>query len=155
GGGKFVFQNVQPGRYRLFAARDGYVRAEYGQRGPSSPGTALTLTSKQEMKDVRMQLTPTGAIAGRVFDKFGEPVGNANVQALRYTYQDGRRVLNTVQTARTNDRGEYRLFWMTPGQYIVSAQPQEPLNVDAGGTIFFQTARGGPGGPGGPLGGNL
>jgi hypothetical protein len=98
-------------------------------------------------------MTSTGAIGGRIVNRYGEPVGNANVQALRYVYQDGKRVLNSVQTARTNDRGEYRLFWMAPGQYIVSAQPNEPLSVDAGGMIFVQAPRGG-GGPGGILGPN-
>src|SRR5262249_35285439 len=60
GGGKFVITNVQPGRYRLFATRDGYVRAEYGQSGPSLPGTPLNVAAKQELKDVRLQVTPTG-----------------------------------------------------------------------------------------------
>src|SRR4051812_38117987 len=45
GSGKFTLSNVPPGRYRLFASRDGYVRAEYGQRGPSLPGTTITLTA--------------------------------------------------------------------------------------------------------------
>ena len=118
GGGKFVFQNVRPGRYRLVAARDGFVQSEYGQRGPGLTGTPLNVAAKQELKDVRIQLTPTGAIAGRVFDRYGDPVGNAMVQALKYSYQDGRRVLNVVQSVRTNDLGEYRLFWMQPGHTL-------------------------------------
>ena len=39
GSGKFTILNVEPGRYRLSATRDGYVRAEYGQRGPALSGT--------------------------------------------------------------------------------------------------------------------
>jgi len=151
--GKFAFRNLASGQYRLSATKDGYVSSEYGQRGPNGSGVPINLTAQQHMTDIRVGLTSTGAIGGRIVNRYGEAVGNANVQALRYTYQDGRRVLNTVQTVRTNDRGEYRLFWMTPGQYIVSAQPNEPLSVDAGGTIFFQGPRGG-GGPGGLLGPN-
>jgi Carboxypeptidase regulatory-like domain len=153
GDGKFAFRNLPAGQYRLSAAKDGYVSAEYGQRGPNGSGTPITLTAQQHATDIRIGMTSTGAIGGRIVNRYGEPVGNANVQALRYTYQDGKRVLNTVQTARTNDRGEYRLFWMTPGQYIVSAQPTEPISVDSGGMIFFQGPRGG-GGPGGLLGPN-
>ena len=37
----------------------------------------------------------------------------------------GRRVLISVDSARTNDLGEYRLFWMQPGRYVISASPQE------------------------------
>jgi len=152
GDGKFSFRNLAAGQYRISASRDGFVNGEYGQRGPNGSGVPVTLTAQQHATDIRIGMTSTGAIGGRIVNRFGEPIGNANVQALRYTYQDGRRVLNVVQTVRTNDRGEYRLFWMTPGQYIVSAQPAEQINLDAGGTMFFQTTRGG-GGLGGPLSG--
>src|SRR3954470_9687155 len=141
--GKFAFRNLAAGQYRLSAAKDGYVSSEYGQRGPNGSGVAITLTAQQHATDIRIGMTSTGAIGGRIVNRYGGPVGNASVQALRYTYQNGRRVLNAAQTARTNDRGEYRLFWMTPGQYIVSAQPAEQINLDSGGTMFIQTARGG------------
>jgi Carboxypeptidase regulatory-like domain len=145
-GGKFVFRELTPGQYRLSATRDGYVTAEYGQRGPGSSGVPIQIAPQQQMKDARIGMTPTGAISGRILNRYGEPVGNANVQALRYTYQEGRRSLTTVQSIRTNDLGEYRLFWMTPGQYVISAQPQESLSVDPGGTVFVQALRG-AGGP--------
>ena len=110
---------------------------------PAGSGVPIALAAQQQLKNVRMEMTPTGAISGRILNRYGEPVGNANVQALRYTYQEGRRTLTTVQTIRSNDLGEYRLFWMTPGQYVISAQPAESLAVDPGGTVFFQALRGG------------
>ena len=45
------------------------------------------------------------------------------MEAMRYTFEDGRRVLTVVEHAETNDLGEYRLFWMQPGQYVVRAIP--------------------------------
>jgi hypothetical protein len=152
-GGKFAFRDLAPGQYRLTVTRDGYVAGEYGQRSPSSSGVPIILGAQQQVKDARIALTPAGTISGRIINRYGEPVGNANVQALRYTYQDGRRSLTPFQSIRTNDLGEYRLFWMQPGQYIVSAQGTDSVVVDPGGTIFFQGgARGGAGilGPGGP-----
>src|SRR4030095_3411578 len=137
-GGKFAFRDLAPGQYRITVTRDGYVAGEYGQRSPGSSGVPISLRAQQQVKDARIALTPTGTISGRIINRYGEPVGNANVQALRYTYQDGRRSLTPVQSIRTNDLGEYRLFWMTPGQYIVSAQGTDPVVVDPGGTIFFQ-----------------
>lgn len=142
-GGKFAFRNLAAGSYRLTATRDGYVTAEFGQRGPGASGVQITLTAQQQMRDAKIEMTLTGVISGRVLNRFGEPVGNANVQALRYTYQEGRRSLTPFQSIRTNDLGEYRLFWMTPGQYVISAQAAENLAIDPGGTIFFQGARGG------------
>lgn len=142
-GGKFAFRSLAAGQYRLTASRDGYVAAEYGQRGPGGSGVPITLAAQQQLKDARIEMTLTGVISGRVVNRFGEPVGNANVQALRYTYQEGRRTLTPFQSIRTNDLGEYRLFWMTPGQYIISAQPVDSLAVDPGGTVFVQAQRGG------------
>ena len=123
GGGRYVFEDVPAGTYRLHVARDGFVQAEFGQRGPTSPGTPITVGPGQELEDVLIQLTPAGVIAGRVYDQYGDSVVRARVEAMRYTFQDGRRVLTVVETAETNDLGEYRLFWMQPGQYVVRAIP--------------------------------
>ena len=129
GGGRYVFDSVPAGTYRLRVARDGFVRAEFGQRGPTSPGTPITVGPGQELEDVLIQLTPTGAIAGRVYDRYGDPVVRARVEAMKYTFEDGRRVLTVVENARTNDLGEYRLFWMQPGQYVVRAIPTPSSNL--------------------------
>src|SRR5262245_9105181 len=119
--GKFALDDVDPAQYRLDASRTGYVRSEYGARTPNRPGLPITLAAGQRMADVVVQIMPAGTIAGRVFDRDGETLANVNVEALKYSYSDGDRVLNVVQAARTNDLGEYRLFWLQPGQYFVSA----------------------------------
>src|SRR5262245_21432574 len=124
-GGQFSFQNLEPGQYRLAATRGGYVRMEYGARSPNRPGLPITLSPGQRLTNIILQLMPAGTITGRVFDRDGEPLANVNVEALKYSYQEGQRVMNVVQTARTNDLGEYRLFWLQPGQYFVSATPPE------------------------------
>jgi hypothetical protein len=154
-GGKFAFRNLAPGQYRLTAVRDGYVTTEFGQRGPGGSGVPVTLAAQQQMKDARVEMTLTGVISGRVLNRFGEPVGNASVQALRYTYQEGRRTLTPFQSIRTNDLGEYRLFWIMPGQYVISAQPVDTLLVDPGGTVFVQAPRGGGPGLAGAFGAQL
>src|SRR5579883_506450 len=122
--GQFVFQNVDPGRYRLAVTRNGFIRTEYGARTPNQTGLALTLNPDQRLPDIVLQMMPAGVIAGRVFDRDGEPLPNVTVEALKYAYQEGHRVMRVVQTARTNDLGEYRLFWFQPGQYFVSAVPE-------------------------------
>jgi hypothetical protein len=123
--GQFSFQNVEPGQYRLSATRNGYVRTEFGARSPNKSGLPLVLNAGQNVADVVLSILPAGTIAGRVFDRDGEPLANVAVEALKYSYREGERVMNQVQTARTNDLGEYRLFWLQPGQYFVSATPPE------------------------------
>src|SRR5262245_55353917 len=118
--GKFAFDDVDPAQYRLDASRTGYVRSEYGARSPNRPGLPITLTAGQRVADVVVQIMPAGTIAGRVFDRDGETLANVKVEALKYSYRDGDRVLSVVQAASTNDLGEYRLFWLQPGQYFIS-----------------------------------
>src|SRR5262249_33661031 len=112
--GRFSFQNVLSGEYQLLALQDGFVPGEFGQRSPTSEGIHFQVAAGQRMTGVQLTLTPTGSITGRVYDRDGEPLGKAQVQALRSVYKDGRRTLAIVQTAQTDDRGEYRLYWLAP-----------------------------------------
>jgi hypothetical protein len=134
-GGQFTFQNVDPGQYRLSTSRGGFIKMEYGARKPNQPGLPIVLSGGQRLADIKLQMMPAGTIAGRILDRDGEPMANVNVQALKYSYQEGQRILNIVLTARTNDLGEYRLFWMQPGQYFVSATPASGVQQTAPATV--------------------
>ncbi len=146
GNGRFVFQNLEAGEYRLEVTRNGYVRTEYGQRSPNRPGLPITVGPGQQLTDVVFQLIPAGTIAGRIYDRDGEPLPNVMVQAMRYVYRQGERTLTPVQQAATNDLGEYRLFWLDPGQYYVSATYADGQGPGRfGPAAFLQRGRGGPG----------
>lgn len=122
--GRFLIRDLPPGSYRLTAARNGYSKQEYGQRSSRGPGTAITLQAGQNMKDIVFRLTPAGTISGRVTDSTGEPLAGITVQLLRSTYAaNGRRTFQNVVNDRTNDLGEYRLYWVTPGLYYLNANP--------------------------------
>jgi hypothetical protein len=104
--GQFRFTDIPAGDYRLAAMRTGYLRSEYGQRSPGGRGLVLTLTAGQQLQNVRVELTETGAISGRIFNGNGLPFPNVQVQALKYGYEDGRRVLKTVRAILTDDLGQ-------------------------------------------------
>jgi hypothetical protein len=124
--GRFTIENIPAGEYRLYATRaGGYVPGEYGQRTPTGRGISFELRAGEKKTDIQLSLTPTGSISGRVYDRDGEPAGRATVQALRPYYRDGRRALTMVQSVVTNDRGEYRLFWLPPGRYYVTAKSDD------------------------------
>jgi len=128
--GRFVLRELPAGRYRLVATRSGtsYVPAEYGQRDPKGRGTSFVLAAGQKMTNVQLGLAVTGSISGRIMDSDGEGIGNARVMALDERYQNGRRVLNIAQAVRTNDLGEYRLFWLRPGRYYVAVKREDQRN---------------------------
>jgi hypothetical protein len=125
--GKFLLRTIPEGRYRLVATRSGgtLMPAEYGQREPRSPGTTLLLVDRQNLSGIRLSMVPTGSIAGRVWDADQDPVPNARVMAVQSIYENGRRRLSTVQAVRTNDQGEYRLFWLPPGRYYIGVMRED------------------------------
>jgi len=125
--GRFQLTDLEPGTYRLFAARNGYTRMEYGQKLMNRPGTVLNLTAGQIMKDVAFKLTPAGTVTGRIVDELGEPLPGMTVQILRSTYdQNGKRTLQPTSSAKSNDLGEYRVYFVPPGRYFVSALAAAP-----------------------------
>jgi hypothetical protein len=130
--GKFVFRNLQPGEYLLRVKRNGYAPQEYGQRTPTSSGLAFNLIDGQQMKDVVFKLAAGAVVAGRVRDTGGEPIHSATVSLLRLQYlATGERSYYVVGSATTDDRGEYRVFWVPAGRYVVGLSPNASI---------FQTA---------------
>jgi protocatechuate 3,4-dioxygenase beta subunit len=118
--GKFLFENLEPGRYRLRAERNRYVASEYGQRAPNQQGTPLTLQAGQKLTGLTMQLQRAAVISGRVLDEDNEPVAGARVAAMAARYMQGEQRFFPVGADQTDDRGEYRIFGLAPGEYFVS-----------------------------------
>jgi hypothetical protein len=76
-------------------------------------GTSLKVEGNQSL-NLTVRLTPTGAVSGRLIDRGGQPVGDVPVRLLDET--------NTQEIiARSNDRGEYRFYFLTPGKYSLTA----------------------------------
>ena len=117
--GRFLVTGVDPGQYRVSAERDGYVRQEFGQRTPAGGGSVISVSAGQRL-ELQFQMLPAAVISGRVADEQGEPVAQLTVQAWTYKYAEGKRSLDQVAKGQTNDIGEYRLFWLPPGEYFVS-----------------------------------
>ena len=120
--GKFTIKSVMPGQYVVIAQSEGH----FSLSGESSAST-------QARKDVRVsegQQTDAGVlelirgatISGRVTGPEGQPLTGAIVQALRPSYVRGRLVFTAFKSTRTDDLGEYRLFWLPPGEYYIRGQ---------------------------------
>jgi hypothetical protein len=120
GDGRFYLTNVPPGQYRLVATGQGYVRTEYGQRQYGNQGQPLTIAAGQTVRDIRMTMTAGAVISGRITER-GTAGVIGDVVALRAVYTDGQLSTNLVLADRTNDLGEYTLFWLPPGRYIIAA----------------------------------
>jgi protocatechuate 3,4-dioxygenase beta subunit len=121
--GRFAFTALPAGRYTIRANKGGYINLAYGQRTPTDPTRPIDLAEGQALAGLTIVLPRGSAITGRVIDEFGEPVLQAQVQALRYQYQpDGsRRLQPGGGSAQTDDLGQFRLYGLNPGEYVISA----------------------------------
>lgn len=137
GNGAFEFSEVVPGRYRVSAERNGYVRQTYGQRG-GGPGVVLEVQSKQVVDKIQFSLERGGVISGNVLDEDNEPVEGVDVRAMRVRFvPGGKQRTIALKTARTDDLGNYRLTGLSPGFYYVQAAGRgEFLNFSAVATGF-------------------
>lgn len=125
---RFAFIGIAAGDYKISAVRDGFA----SRTVRVAVGTAQSVT-------VNLTMSPGAVITGRVVDERGEPVGRATIQAHSYQYVNGNRTLGATQaavsteafftpiSASTDDRGEYRLFWLAPGEYYVSATARRQI----------------------------
>jgi hypothetical protein len=132
--GGFTFRGLRPGQYALTVSRAGYLRAQYGQYGPNSPASMITIGG-QGMVNVRLPMLRSASISGHVYDESGAPAVNAQLHAWRISYKDGWRLPIPVASQMTNDLGEYRLFGLPPGEYYVSAQVDPLIHIRSPASI--------------------
>jgi hypothetical protein len=119
GSGEFVFPNLAPGQYTLIVTCDGFVR----QQSPKP----IVLGRGQAPSNIVFEMDPAPTAAGWVLDLNGEPIDGVMVEALRRTYDlRGNPRWARVASGLTNDRGEYRVFWLDPGDYLFYARSPIP-----------------------------
>jgi hypothetical protein len=124
--GSFTIRDIPPGRYIINAEGAGYTELPSG-KGRGNIRT-LDLTPGKNLKSLSFRLLPPGVITGTVYDEDGDPVTLAQVKVLRIAGSSTRRQLSEAGSAQTNDLGEYRIWGLAPGHYLVYAtyQPQAP-----------------------------
>jgi hypothetical protein len=119
--GRFEARNLFAGNWQVAVSKNGFVTARYGQRRASNEGTPIPLNGRQRA-DISIALQRAGAITGRVFDEYGEPLLGARVQALRPRVVRGTRQLVAVGASdTTDDTGSFRVFGLPPGTYYINA----------------------------------
>jgi hypothetical protein len=123
--GRFVFDKLAPGSYRVDAQKTGFAPLNE----PGRAMTAATDVAAGRTVDLQLQLQKGAVIAGKVLDASGEPMADVRLMAMRR--MDGpagmpqRFVPAPMQgPQQTNDIGEFRIAGLASGDYIVAAVPQ-------------------------------
>lgn len=115
--GKFRFDAVPPGDYRIVATRTGFIAAR------RSGAAMITVGSGGRVSGLNHALLPQAVLAGRVLDEEGEPVQGAQIQVLTRRMQRGFRNWVAMRGNATNDLGEFRIAGVQPGKVILQVSP--------------------------------
>jgi hypothetical protein len=152
-GGVFEIAELPPGRYSVNVSKVGFVALSYGQRRPLQAGTPLQLGDGQQLKGIDFRLPRGSVVAGRLVDEDGEPMPGATVGVMRYQYLQGDRRLVSAGSGQTDDKGQFRVWGLMPGDYYVSAVARN-FAFGPGGRGGFGGGRGGFAGRGTSGGGD-
>lgn len=119
--GRFQVSGLPAGAYTISARKTGYVDAMFGQRRAMRTGTPVQIADGQQLSSVNLQLPPGGVITGRVLDEDGEPLARSFISVLRYQYVQGARRPVMAGNDQSDDRGQFRIYGLPPGEYYVGA----------------------------------
>jgi protocatechuate 3,4-dioxygenase beta subunit len=122
------FKNLVYGVYNVRAEREGYGAGQLDN--PTTP--SVFIRDDAPRLKTELNLIRSMTLSGRILTPDGAPFVDAHVAALSVGYKDGQRALSRVTPrlssflryggyaeAYTNERGEYRIAGLPPGDYYV------------------------------------
>jgi hypothetical protein len=142
--GRFFIDNVPEGRYYVVAIQPGYLNllkmfadlkltsaSEDDRKAFETLATAVEISASQPA-EVSIRLERAAEIDGTVLYDDGSPAVSLLVRATRRTEQPaknstesaaGRSMVEAMllPPATTDDRGQFRILGVAPGEYLVSA----------------------------------
>jgi hypothetical protein len=125
--GRFRFDRLPAGTFRLRAEKPGFVTLAFGARHALDRGLPIDLRAGQT-RSVELALPRGAALDGRVMNQEGDPIQNLVVSAVRLTYGPYGRQPMPLKDTRTDDLGRYRIHSLPPGDYYVQAAP-DPIDA--------------------------
>ncbi|MCC7044566.1 MAG: carboxypeptidase regulatory-like domain-containing protein [Acidobacteria bacterium] len=126
--GYFVVRKLPAGLFTATTRAFGYFNSDF-------PPTIIELRDSPRPTEVDLRVWKHAAIGGRVVDERGEPIAGIPVSVLRPVASGSGMLLRHIATGLTDDRGEYRLSNLTPGDYavgVLSTPTTLPSGVAAG-----------------------
>jgi hypothetical protein len=149
--GRFVFTELPAGTYTLSASRGGFISMSHGAPKPGMPGQPINLRDREAKTLTPVALTRGAVIAGRVVDQAGRPIPAAAVAVSQFVTVNGvrrrRQGTGVTGTVATNEHGEYRIFGLIAGEYVIAVTPpalRTLSDVSAAEIAWAREPKGGP-----------
>ena len=121
--GRYTFTGLPAGSFAVSASpgnhRPTYHTIAFGATSLNGPVKRVALAEGQVIENIDIALPRGGVITGRVFDPYGDPMARVDVYPL--LVRPGGEPAQTGPSATTDDLGQFRLFGLAPGAYIVRA----------------------------------
>ncbi len=118
--GRFLFEDLDPGKYTLTAQHKGYLTQAFDQHSQYS--TSIAVGPKLQSENLLFRLHRDASIAGTVIDDQNEVVRNAEIMLFEEATFNGQR--NLRARTNTNDEGAYRFNHLSPGKYFVAVSSE-------------------------------
>jgi hypothetical protein len=128
--GRFLFRDLRAGSNPIIVAAAGYLTGGPGQSRPAANTSPVQVADAERITGLVIRLWKYGVLSGTVIDEAGEPAVNMTVRAFSRTMANGRPRFGGAATARTDDRGMYRIASLVPGDYLVGV-PQTQTSMPA------------------------
>jgi hypothetical protein len=139
--GRFAFVNLPAGRYSLSATKRGWPTLAYGAKLPGRQGRSIPL-APGERATASFRLPRPAVITGTILDENGLPPNGVLLRVMRYAFTPGsgdKRMTNFgASYSGPDDRGQYRVWGLPPGEYYISVTSQTPF-LSAGSDLHLTT----------------
>jgi protocatechuate 3,4-dioxygenase beta subunit len=122
--GRYEFQGVAAGTYRVHAIAPGFVPREFGQERRDAAQQGVVVKSREHVDRVDVRLLRGGSVTGRVFDERGQAYERVAVSVVEHLREEEgeREDLHTVGVDVTDEHGTFRVGGLEPGTYYVIAR---------------------------------
>jgi hypothetical protein len=124
--GHFLLRDIPKGTYNLTAERDGFLTSAQPLTAGLRMPPAFELKSGENISDITFRLRPWAVLSGRIRYDDGEFGVGVRVQVYRTDHIRGRSAYSLAATTTANDRGEYRIYGLVPGAYLLAASNDAP-----------------------------
>jgi hypothetical protein len=136
--GTFDFTGLPAGRYRLSASTLAMGPRGYRANPHALAPTVIVLAASQQFRGLPFVFRAGGVISGRVKDSTGAPIDRAIISAI-VPASAASAVARVAAEAESDDEGNYRLFGLAPGSYILAVSPGSVASPEAGTSTFSAT----------------
>ena len=122
--GRFAIERLPAGRFTISVSRASFITSIYGAKRPGKPGTPIVVAAGQRVTGLAVKLWRGAVIAGVVRGEDGQPAPGLPVRVIA-AHQTPEPSIFTLGNngVQTNDAGEYRIFGLPPGTYVLCVTP--------------------------------